>query len=119
MIKEFFRGESPTNGVKAFWSFVKRCLARFSGLRDENFRWPLKRYITHAWNHFIVNTRSGEVKKDSISGFLQTEICCGISLDLGAFVLVDPVYGAATQERPRRISASIEGRVDALEPICG
>jgi transposase-like protein len=30
------------NGIKAFWSFAKRRLAKFNGLNDENFIMHLK-----------------------------------------------------------------------------
>ncbi len=34
---EFVRGKSHVNGTESFWSFTKRRLAQFNGLRDEMF----------------------------------------------------------------------------------
>jgi transposase-like protein len=39
---EFARGKSHVNGIEAFWSFAKRRLAKFNGLKDENFLLHLK-----------------------------------------------------------------------------
>jgi len=32
---EYVRGKSHVNGIESFWSFTKRRLAKFNGLRDE------------------------------------------------------------------------------------
>ena len=34
---EFVRGKSHVNGIEAFWSFAKRRLAKFNGIRDYKF----------------------------------------------------------------------------------
>jgi len=39
---EFARGKSHVNGIEAFWSFAKRRLRKFNGLRDETFLLHLK-----------------------------------------------------------------------------
>jgi transposase-like protein len=39
---EFARGKNHINGIEAFWSFAKRRLAKFNGLKDENFLKHLK-----------------------------------------------------------------------------
>jgi len=39
---EFVRGKSHVNGIESFWSFTKRRLAQFNGLRDEMFYLHLK-----------------------------------------------------------------------------
>jgi transposase-like protein len=39
---EFARGKNHVNGIEAFWSFAKRRLAKFNGLKDENFLLHLK-----------------------------------------------------------------------------
>ncbi|MDR0677550.1 MAG: IS1595 family transposase, partial [Holosporaceae bacterium] len=39
---EFARGKSHVNGIEAFWSFAKRRLAKFNGLRNESFLLHLK-----------------------------------------------------------------------------
>jgi transposase-like protein len=39
---EFVRGKSHVNGIESFWSFTKRRLAKFNGLRDEMFYLHLK-----------------------------------------------------------------------------
>jgi transposase-like protein len=39
---EFARGKSHVNGIEAFWSFAKRRLAKFNGLRGDVFLLHLK-----------------------------------------------------------------------------
>ena len=39
---EFVRGKSHVNGIESFWSFTKRRLSQFNGLRDEMFYLHLK-----------------------------------------------------------------------------
>jgi len=39
---EFARGKSHVNGIESFWSFTKKRLAKFNGLRDEMFYLHLK-----------------------------------------------------------------------------
>jgi transposase-like protein len=39
---EFARGKAHVNGIESFWSFTKRRLAQFNGLRDEIFYLHLK-----------------------------------------------------------------------------
>jgi transposase-like protein len=39
---EFARGKSHVNGIEAFWSFAKRRLAKFNGLKNESFLSHLK-----------------------------------------------------------------------------
>ncbi|MBT6378730.1 MAG: IS1595 family transposase [Opitutales bacterium] len=34
---EFVRGKSHINGIEAFWSFAKRRLAQFNGIKDDKF----------------------------------------------------------------------------------
>jgi len=40
--REFASGRSHINGIESFWSFAKRRLAKFNGLRSEHFRLHLK-----------------------------------------------------------------------------
>jgi transposase-like protein len=40
---EFARGKCHVNGIEAFWSFAKRRLAKFNGLRDDKFVLHLKK----------------------------------------------------------------------------
>ena len=39
---EFVRGKSHVNGIESFWSFAKRRLAKFNGLKDDKFILHLK-----------------------------------------------------------------------------
>lgn len=41
---EFARGKNHVNGngIESFWSFAKRCLAKFNGLTDQKFLLHLK-----------------------------------------------------------------------------
>ncbi len=39
---EFARGKNHVNGIESFWSFAKRRLAKFNGLKDKNFFLRLK-----------------------------------------------------------------------------
>lgn len=39
---EFVRGKSHVNGIESFWSYTKRRLSQFNGLRDEMFYLHLK-----------------------------------------------------------------------------
>ncbi len=39
---EFARGKNHVNGIESFWSFAKRRLAKFNGLKDKNFFLHLK-----------------------------------------------------------------------------
>ena len=41
-LDEFARGSSHINGIESFWSYAKRRLARFNGLRKEHFLFHLK-----------------------------------------------------------------------------
>ena len=34
---EFVRGKSHINGIEAFWSFAKRRLAQFNGIKEDKF----------------------------------------------------------------------------------
>ena len=46
---EFARGKCHVNGIEAFWSYCKRRLAKFNGLRDESFILHLKE-CEFRWN---------------------------------------------------------------------
>ena len=39
---EFARGKKHINGIESFWSFTKRRLAKFNGIKDDKFRLHLK-----------------------------------------------------------------------------
>lgn len=39
---EFARCKNRVNGIESFWSFTKRRLAKFTGLKDEKFILHLK-----------------------------------------------------------------------------
>jgi transposase len=39
---EFARGKNHVNGIESFWSFTKRRLAKFNGIKKENFLLHLK-----------------------------------------------------------------------------
>jgi transposase-like protein len=54
---EFARGKSYVNGIEAFWSFAKRRLAKFNGLRDENFLMHLKE------SEFMYNNKDKNLSK--------------------------------------------------------
>jgi transposase-like protein len=41
-LDEFARDSSHINGIESFWSYAKRRLARFNGLRKEHFLFHLK-----------------------------------------------------------------------------
>ena len=47
---EFVRGKSHINGIESFWSFSKRRLGKFNGLKDEKFLLHLKECVFR-WNH--------------------------------------------------------------------
>jgi transposase-like protein len=52
---EFVRGKSHVNGIESFWSFTKRRLAKFNGLRDEMFYLHLKE------SEFRFNNRHNDI----------------------------------------------------------
>jgi transposase-like protein len=58
---EFARGKSRVNGIEAFWSFAKRRLAKFNGLKNEKFLLHLKecefRYNNMGENLFKILTK--------------------------------------------------------------
>jgi transposase-like protein len=39
---EFVRGKQHVNGIESFWSYTKRRLAKFNGIKKENFALHLK-----------------------------------------------------------------------------
>ena len=47
---EFVRGKSHVNGIESFWSYTKRRLAKFNGVRREYFLLHLKE-SEYRWNH--------------------------------------------------------------------
>ena len=54
---EFVRGKSHINGIEAFWSFAKRRLAQFNGIREDKF-------ILHlAECHFRYNNRNRNLRE--------------------------------------------------------
>jgi len=52
---EFVRGKAHVNGIESFWSFTKRRLAQFNGLRDEMFYLHLKE------SEFRFNNRHNDI----------------------------------------------------------
>ncbi|NCB49486.1 MAG: IS1595 family transposase [Alphaproteobacteria bacterium] len=54
---EFARGKSHVNGIEAFWSFAKRRLTKFNGLKDEAFIYHLKEC------EFRYNNRDKDLQK--------------------------------------------------------
>jgi len=47
---EFVRGKSHVNGIESFWSYTKRRLAKFNGVKREYFLLHLKE-SEYRWNH--------------------------------------------------------------------
>lgn len=47
---EFVRGKSHVNGIESFWSFTKRRLAKFNGVKKKYFLLHLKE-SEYRWNH--------------------------------------------------------------------
>ena len=47
---EFVRGKSHVNGIESFWSYTKRRLAKFNGVKKEYFLLHLKE-SEYRWNH--------------------------------------------------------------------
>ena len=47
---EFARGKNHVNGIESFWSFAKRRISKFNGLRNEKFLLHLKE-SEYRWNH--------------------------------------------------------------------
>jgi len=47
---EFVRGKSHVNGIESFWSFAKRRIAKFNGIRNNKFLTHLKE-SEYRWNH--------------------------------------------------------------------
>jgi transposase len=47
---EFVRGKSHVNGIESFWSYAKRRIAKFNGLRNDKFLLHLKE-SEYRWNH--------------------------------------------------------------------
>ena len=53
---EFARGSSHINGIESFWSYTKRRLAKFNGIKTEKFMYHLKE------SEFRWNIRTGDKK---------------------------------------------------------
>ena len=47
---EFARGKNHVNGIESFWSFTKRRLSKFNGIKKENFLVHLKE-SEYRWNY--------------------------------------------------------------------
>lgn len=47
---EFVRGKSHVNGIESFWSFTKRRLSKFNGIKKQYFLLHLKE-SEYRWNH--------------------------------------------------------------------
>lgn len=47
---EFVRGKSHVNGIESFWSYTKRRLNKFNGIKKEYFLLHLKE-SEYRWNH--------------------------------------------------------------------
>ena len=47
---EFARGKNHVNGIESFWSFTKRRMAKFNGIKKENFLVHLKE-SEYRWNY--------------------------------------------------------------------
>jgi len=47
---EFARGKNHVNGIESFWSYTKRRLTKFNGVKKENFVLHLKE-SEYRWNH--------------------------------------------------------------------
>ena len=54
---EFVRGKSHVNGIECFWSFAKRRMAKFNGIKSENFLLHLKE------SEFRFNNRDANLVK--------------------------------------------------------
>ncbi len=51
---EFARGKNHVNGIESFWSYTKRRLAKFNGVKKESFVLHLKE-SEYRWNHKTQN----------------------------------------------------------------
>jgi len=47
---EFARGKNHVNGIESFWSFAKRRIAKFNGIKNNKFLTHLKE-SEYRWNH--------------------------------------------------------------------
>jgi len=47
---KFTRGKNHVNGIESFWSFAKRRVAKFKGIKNNNFLTHLKE-SEYRWNH--------------------------------------------------------------------
>ena len=47
---EFVRGKSHVNGIESFWSFTKRRMTKFNGVKKDHFLLHLKE-SEYRWNH--------------------------------------------------------------------
>lgn len=54
---EFARGKSHVNGIECFWSFAKRRMAKFNGIKSDSFILHLKE------SEFRFNNRDEDLKK--------------------------------------------------------
>ena len=66
---EFTRGKSHVNGIEAFWSFAKRRLQKFNGLKDNKFLLHLKEC------EFRYNNRDKDLYKILLSIYRKNTMC--------------------------------------------
>lgn len=66
---EFVRGKSHVNGIEAFWSFAKRRLQKFNGLKDDKFLLHLKEC------EFRYNNRDKDLYKILHSIYIKNKKC--------------------------------------------
>jgi transposase-like protein len=62
---EFARGKNHVNGIESFWSFVKRRMIKFNGIKKDNFLLYLKE------SEWRFNHRHDDIYKMLYKDFLQ------------------------------------------------
>ena len=65
---EFARGKNHVNGIESFWSYTKRRLNRFNGIRKDKFLLHLKE------SEFRFNNRGGIMYKELLKNFRENSL---------------------------------------------
>ena len=64
---EFTRGKNHVNGIESFWSFTKRRIAKFNGIKNNNFLTHLKE-SEYRWN---TKSTNANMYKQLLTNFRQ------------------------------------------------
>jgi len=66
---EFARGKNHVNGIECFWSFAKRRLAKFNGIKSDAFLLHLKE------SEFRFNNRANDLAPIILKLFNKSKKC--------------------------------------------